>query len=192
MNRSSQNLWSERGTASIEFAASSVLFMFLAFAVVEYGSIFSQRMAVTQLAREGASLASRQLTTNGNTLAMLASTDGALGLRGNPTKYKIYLAQIDGAISSTSDPQCTLTEVGTLTHGDISAPDTGAKCDLPDNLWAHLEWNTTDDVPGVSQFTVVKVYFQHASLTPVGGLAPMIGGNAHGNTDLLLASQAIF
>ena len=192
MNRSSQNLWSERGSASVEFAFSSILFIFLAFAVVEYGSIFSQRMAVTQLAREGASLASRQLTTNGNTLAMLESTDGSLGLRGNPEKYRIFLAQIDGATALGNAPICTVTAVGTLTHGDIVAPDPGAQCALPNNLWAHLQWNVAANAPGVSQFTLMRIYYQHASLTPVGGLMPYLGASAHGNTDLLLASQAIF
>lgn len=192
MNRSSRNLWSERGSASIEFAVSSVLFIFLTFAVVEYGSIFSQRLAVTQLAREGASLASRQLTTNGNILAMMTSTEGALGLNGHPEKYQIFLAQINAATALGNAPQCTVTPVGTLVHADISAPDPGAQCDLPANLYALLQWNVVDDVPGVSQFTLMRVYYQHESLTPVGGMSPVLGGGSHGNTDLLLASQAIF
>ncbi len=193
MNRSSQNLWSERGSATIEFAVTFVVFMFLTFAVVEYGSIFSQRLAVTQLAREGASLASRQLTTNGNTLAMLASTEGALGLKGHPERYQIHLAQINAATALGNAPQCIVTPpVGTLTHADITAPDPGAQCDLPNNLYNLLQWNVADNVPGVSQFTVLRVYFQHTSLTPVGVLAPVLQGGLHGDTDLLLASQAIF
>ncbi len=184
--------WSERGSATIEFAVSSVIFIFLAFAIVEYGLLFSERMAVTSLAREGASLASRELTTNGNILAMMASTEGALGLRGNPEKYSIHLAQINGATALGNSPQCTVTSTGDLTHPDISVPDTGAQCDLPDNLYSRLEWNVAQNGPGVAQFTVVKVYYQHESVTPVGGLSPMLGGTGSGNTNLLLSSRAIF
>jgi len=194
MKRSSQSfLGSERGSATIEFAFSSILFIFLAFATVEYGSVMSEQHAVTALAREGASLASRNLTANGNMMAMLESTQGALGLNGNPGKYAIFLAQINGATALGNDPVCVVTTSnGTLTHPDISAPDPGAQCDLPDNLYDFLKWNTGLNAPGVNQFTVLKVYYQHTSLTPVGGISPTLGGGGIGNTDLLLQSRAIF
>ena len=87
MNQSRRSLlWSAEGSDTIEFAASSVFFMFMAFATVEYGVLFSERTAVTSLAREGASLASRNITTNGNIMSMLASTDGTLGLKNHPEK----------------------------------------------------------------------------------------------------------
>ncbi len=192
MNRSSQNPWSERGSATIEFAVSSILFMFLAFATVEYGMLYSERHAVTTLAREGASLASRQLTTNGNIMAMMTSTEGTLGLKGNPEKYQIFLAQINGATAPGNGPQCTVTPAGTLTHPDIVVPDTGAQCDLPNNLYNLLQWNVVDNVPGINQFTVMTVYYQHSALTPVGGMTPFLGGTGHQDTNLLLASRAIF
>ena len=184
--------WSERGSATIEFAVSSIIFMFLTFAIVEYGVLFSERLAVTALAREGASLASRQLTTNGNLLAMMTSTEGALKLNGQPDKYSIHLAQINGATAQGNAPQCTVTSTGTLTHPDIAVPDPASQCDLPNNLYNLLQWNVAQNAPGVSQFTVVKVYYQHTPLTPVGGLSPHLGGSGPGDVDLLLGSRAIF
>lgn len=185
-------LWSERGSATIEFAFSSIIFMFLAFAVVEYGMIYNERIAVTSLAREGASLASRQLATDANVLAMLASTQGTLGLNGNPERYSIFLAQINGALNANANPVCNVNAIGTLIHTDIAAPDPGAQCDLPDNLYNLLQWNGGVNAPGVNQFTVLKVYYQHTSLTPVGGMSSVLGGSGSGNTDLLLMSRAIF
>lgn len=41
----------ERGTASIELAFSLMIFLFVAFGIVEYGSIINERNALTQLAR---------------------------------------------------------------------------------------------------------------------------------------------
>ena len=194
MNRSSNTqLWSERGSATIEFAVSSILFMFLAFATVEYGVLYSERLGVTQLAREGASLASRNLTTNANMMNMLESTEGTLGLNGHPEKYEIFLAQIDGSVGDGLPPTCTVTDsIGTLTHADIHSPALDPNCDLPANLYAYLQWDAGLGAAAVNQFTVVKVYYQHTPLTPVGGMAPFLGGPGHQNTNLLLASRAIF
>lgn len=193
MNRASHNhSWSEQGSATIEFAVSSIVFMFLAFATVEYGVLFSERYAVTALAREGASLASRNLTTNGNMMAMLASTEGALGLKSHPEKYSMFLAQINGSVGPGLDPVCTVTAQGTLSHPDISPPLPAAQCDLPNNLYNYLEWDAGLGAAAVNQFTVLKVYYQHTPLTPVGGMTPFLGGSGHQNTNLLLASRAIF
>jgi len=185
--------WSERGAATLEFAFTSIIFMFLAFATVEYGVMYSEQHAVTALAREGASLASRQLTTNGNMMAMLESTEGVLELNGNPEKYAIYLAQINGALALGSDPVCVVTPSnGTLTDPDISIPNPASQCGLPNNLYNYLEWDTTIGAAAVNPFTVLRVYYQHTPLTPVGGLSPFLGGPGHQNTTLLLSSQAIF
>jgi len=193
MNWYSKNpLRSERGSATIEFAVSSILFIFLAFATVEYGVLYSQRHAVTTLAREGASLASRNLTTNGNMMAMLESTEGALGLNGHPEKYSIHLAQINGAVAAGTAPACTVTSSGTLSHADITVPTPATNCDLPANLYAYLQWDAGLGAAAVNQFTVLKVYYQHTPLTPVGGMSPFLGGPGHQNTTLLLASRAIF
>lgn len=193
MSRSSQHyLWSERGSATIEFAISSIIFIFLAFATVEYGMIYNERLAVTSLAREGASLASRNLTTNGNIMAMLTSTEGTLGLNNNPQKYSIFLAQVNGATALGNNPVCTVTATGTLSHPDISPPDPGAQCDLPNNLYNLLQWNTGINAPGINQFTVLKVYYQHTPLTPIGGISPFLGGPGHQDPGFLLLSRAIF
>ena len=155
--------------------------------------IQSQRHAVTTLAREGASLASRNLTTNGNMMAMLESTEGALGLNGNPGKYAIFLAQINGATAVGNSPVCTVTTSnGTLSHPDISVPTPASNCDLPQNLYDYLEWDVGLGAAAVNQFTVLKVYYQHNPITPVGGMTPFLGGPGHQDTSLLLASRAIF
>ncbi len=193
MNRFIQNhVQSEQGSATLEFAFSAVLIIFLAFATIEYGMVFSEQQAVTTLAREGASLASRQIATNANVLAMMASTDGTLELLGNPQRYRIYLAQINGATTVGNVPTCTVVEAGTLTHGGIVAPDPATQCDLPNNLFNLLQWNVAQAAAGVNQFTVVKVYYQHRPLTPLAGLSASFHGPVHGDTDHLLSSQAIF
>ncbi len=193
MKRSSWNsLRSEHGSATVEFAVTSIIFMFLTFAIVEYGMMYSQQHAVTALAREGASLASRNLTTNANIMALLASTEGALELNGHPEKYAMFLAQINGSTGAGAAPVCTVTSQGTLSHSGINPPTPGGQCDLPSNLYNYLEWDVALGAPAVSQFTVLKIYYQHSPITPVGGMSAFLGGPGHRNVDQLLSSRAIF
>ncbi len=194
MNQSRRSLlWSAQGSATVEFAVSSLLFMFLAFATVEYGVLFSERNAVTSLAREGASLASRELTTDANILSLMQSTEGTLALKGHPEKYSIFLAKIVGSTGLGQPPQCTVTPIGTLTDPQIQAPTQAGQCDLPNNLWNYLTWQGPPiDGPGVDQFTVVKVYYQHNPITPVGGMSPFLGGPGHQSPNLIMSTKAIF
>ena len=85
----------QHGSGAVEAAVSVMLFLFIAFGVIEYGALINERNALTQLAREGASLASRNLTTDQNMLDLLDSTDNALDFKKQPNKYRIFLAQID-------------------------------------------------------------------------------------------------
>ncbi|WNM59802.1 TadE/TadG family type IV pilus assembly protein [Candidatus Nitrospira allomarina] len=181
----------ERGTASIELAFSLMIFLFVAFGIVEYGSIINERNALTQLAREGASLASRNLTTNQNMMDLLGSTDNALDFKNYPSKYHIYLAQITAGTVANNNPTCTVVEQGGLNGSGVAAPAL-PNCDLPQNLYDYLVY-----VPGtgatVQQFTVLKVYYEHDPITPLGALATQFGWGAGsvGNS-VTLFSQAIF
>lgn len=181
----------ERGTASIELAFSLMIFLFVAFGIVEYGSIINERNALTQLAREGASLASRNLTTNQNMMDLLGSTDNALDFKNYPSKYHIYLAQITAGTVANNDPTCTIVEQGGFNGAGVTPPAL-PNCDLPQNLYDYLVY-----VPGtgttVQQFTVLKVYYEHDPITPLGALATQLGWGAGtvGNS-VTLFSQAIF
>ena len=180
----------ERGTASIELAFSLMIFLFVAFGIVEYGSIINERNALTQLSREGASLASRNLTTSQNMMDLLGSTDNALDFKNHPSKYHIYLAQIIAGDVANNNPSCTVVEDGGLTGSGV-APPALPNCDLPQNLYDYLVY-----VPGtgatVQQFTVVKVYYQHDPMTPVGALAAQFGWGGNLGNSVTLFSQAIF
>ncbi len=184
-------MWrNERGTASIELAFSLMIFLVVAFGIVEYGSIINERNALTQLAREGASLASRNLTTNQNMMDLLGSTDNALDFKNHPSKYHIYLAQITAGTVANNNPSCTVVEQGGFNGAEVSPPAL-PNCDLPQNLYDYLVY-----VPGtgatVQQFTVVKVYYEHDPMTPVGALAAQFGWGSNLGESVTLFSRAIF
>ena len=181
----------ERGTASIELAFSLMIFLFVAFGIVEYGTIINERNALTQLAREGASLASRNLTTSANMMDLLESTDNALDFKNQPSKFHIYLAQITAGDNVNPNPVCTVVDRGGLTGSEVQPPAL-PNCDLPQNLYDYLVW-----LPGtgatVEQFTVVKVYYEHDPLTPVGALSSQFGwGGLSTSNSIVMGSTAIF
>ncbi|MDR4496209.1 MAG: TadE/TadG family type IV pilus assembly protein [Nitrospirales bacterium] len=179
----------ERGTALLELSISIMLFLFMTFGIIEYGSMINERNALTQLAREGASIASRNLTSNQNMLDLLESTDNALKFSTNPNKYRIFLAQITAGTAGNPTPTCALVQRGGLTNG-VQAP-APPSCDLPANLVTYLTYNAGLGTAPVKQFTVVKVYYEHDPITPFGNL-DWYGGGGTGNAPTVFMSEAIF
>jgi Flp pilus assembly protein TadG len=175
----------ERGSTILELTISLMLFLFMAFGVIEYGSILNERNALTQLAREGASMASRNLTSDQNMLDLLESTDNALDMANNPSKYRIFLAKITAGTAADNAPTCAIVERGGLNNG-VQAPALPT-CDLDANLMGYVTYN---GVAQVGQFTVVKVYYQHDPITPFGNLDWFNGSN--GNAPTVMMSRAIF
>ena len=178
----------ERGSTILELSISLMLFLFMAFGVIEYGSILNERNSLTQVAREGASLASRNLTSNQNILDLLESTDNALEMANNQSKYRIFLAQITAGTAGNPTPTCALTQRGGLNNG-VDAP-VAPSCDLDANLMNYLTYDAGLGTAQVGQFTVVKVYYQHDPITPFGNLDWFGGGN--GNAPTVMMSRAIF
>lgn len=180
----------ERGAATIELAFSFMIFLFVAFGIVEYGTIINERNALTQLAREGASLASRNLTTSANMMDLLASTENSLHFKNQPSKFHIYLAQITAGDNVNNNPTCAVVDRGGLSSG--VQPPAQPSCDLPANLYDYLKWSPGTGAT-VEQFTVVKVFYQHDPITPVGALSAQFGwGGLSTSNSITMSSTAIF
>jgi len=186
--QTSQLCRNEQGSTILELSISLMLFLFMSFGVIEYGSLLNERNSLTQLAREGASLASRNLTSDQNMLDLLESTDNALDMANNPAKYRIFLAQITAGTAGNPTPTCALTQRGGL-NNQVQAP-AAPNCDLDANLMGYLTYDPGLGTAPVGQFTVVKVYYEHDPITPFGNL-DWFGGN-NGNAPTVMQSTAIF
>ena len=184
-----KNFRNERGSTILELSISLMLFLFMAFGIIEFGSLVNERNALTQLAREGASLASRNLTTSQNILDLLESTDNALDFSNQPNKFRIFLAQITAGDAANPTPTCNLTNRGGLTNGVLAPAQ--PNCDLPANLITYLTYDAALGTAPVEQFTVMKVYYEHDPITPFGNLT-WFGGNGIGNGPKVMFSEAIF
>ncbi|GJL55734.1 MAG: hypothetical protein NPIRA02_28660 [Nitrospirales bacterium] len=199
-----QILRSEKGMASVEFAGVAVVLMALAFGIVEFGSLIRAQAVVTNVTREGGSLASRDLKNGEALLTVLEQSTWPLNFgcplndEGQPEancdqsaldrKFKLYITKINAGSSQSPSPTCEASlESGTLTGTGISSPNEDSHCGLTPELWKTLEYNENYSHSGLgtsllSQLTVVKVYYNHHPITPLATLlktAPYLGdGNA--------------
>ncbi len=196
-------LRSQKGMASFEFAGVAAVVMALAFGIVEFGSLIRAQAVVTSVAREGGSLASRDLKNGQDLLKVLEQSTWPLNFgcplddQGNPEggcdqdaldrQFKIFITKIDAQTSQSAEPTCnaTLTS-GVLDGPGITSPNDDDYCGLTAELWRALEYNENYSTSGngtslLSQLTVVKLYYRHDPLTPLAGLLrtlPYFGASA--------------
>ena len=143
---------SQRGMATIEFTGISLVIMALAFGIVEFGSLIQAQSVVTNVTREGGSLASRDLKNGSDLLTLLEASTWPLNFSCPPgdadclpeaqrDKFKIYIAKIDAGEASTPDPACSVQSSGNLTGIGVTSPVDDPNCGLTDTLWNLLRFD---------------------------------------------------
>ncbi len=189
MNMGRSTIRSQQGMASFEFMSIAGVIMALAFGIVEFGSMIQAQAVVTNVTREGGSLASRDLKNGSDLLDLLEASTWPLNFScpiddancidsEQDGKFKIYVTKIDAGNSSQVDPVCSYQESGTLSGIGISTPLEDVNCGLSSTLWNMLKYDSSIQTTLLTQLTVVKVYYRHDPLTPLAGLlqtAPYFG-----------------
>lgn len=197
-----QNIQSQKGMATIEMAAMASMLLLMVFVIVDFGGLIQAQAVVTNIAREGGSLASRDLKNGPDLLTLLGASSAQLDFPGNPTRFKIYLAKIDAGVDAINPaPTCTAQESGQLVGVEQLSPIQHPRCDLPQNLYDLLTFDDTIQASPISQLTVVKVYWVHVPITPMeavfkaGGDSVMnfnYSSQTTENDSILTSSKAIF
>ena len=200
---------SEKGMATVEFSVLVSMALLMVFVIVDFGTLIQAQAVVTNITREGGSLASRDLKNGPVLLDLLADSSKPLDFKDNPQQYKIYLAKVDAGQSEASpDPVCTFQESGSLVGVNVLPPTASSTCDLPQNLYDLLKFDEVTQVSPISQFTVVKVYYIHKPMTPMEAIFKASGksvmnfdyydelgnvGDDDGiNDTILISSKAVF
>lgn len=175
------HLRSQQGMATVEFAGVALIIMALAFGIVEFGSLIQAQAVVTNVSREGGSLASRDLKTGSDLLTLLEASTWPLNFTCPPedascvpseqqAKFKIYVAKVDAGTSANPEPTCTVQSSGALSGIGVTSPLQDPNCGLTDTLWDLLRYDAAFGTSPLSQLTVVKVYYRHDPLTPLAEL----------------------
>lgn len=194
-----KRLRSQKGMATVEFTGVVLVLLVVAFGIVEFGSLIQAQAVVTNVTREGGSLASRDLKNGTDLMDLLAASTWPLNFScpsGDPTcdpvaqaqRYKIYIAKVDAGTSSSPTPTCTVQESGNLAGIGVVSPssDPNGRCDLPQQLWDLLTYSSTYNTSPLTQLTVVKVFYHHDPITPLAELlniGPYFGGESIYNFD---------
>lgn len=168
-----QIIRNQKGMAAVEFSVLVSIALLIIFVIVDFGTLIQAQAVVTNITREGGSLASRDLKVGSDLLDLLAESSAPLNFQQNPELYKIYLAKADaGENAASPDPTCTVQELGSLdaiSGNGVDSPANSPTCDLPQNLYDLLKYDDSVEVQAapISQLTIVKVYYVHQPLTPL-------------------------
>lgn len=192
----------QEGLATLEFAMMATVLLTLAWAVIEFGSLLQAQSVVTNMTREGGSLASRDLKTGPELFLLLERSSSPLEFERHPNQFKMFLARVQAGISPEFPvPTCTVYEHGTLSSPNVMSPTNHPYCGLTPALYEWLQFNDQAQASPLPQLTVVSVYYAHRPLTPLEGVLSLSSDGSLLDVDLdqdtvddaiLIQSRAIF
>jgi hypothetical protein len=181
----------DRGAASLELAFLLPILVALAFGVIDLGRLIHARLVVTNVSREGGSLASRGGGTN--LIAMLQSSATPFDL---VNRGRIYITQIGAEEPTGTPPRLDPFIISRSQNGSLSVSSSisgaiGGKLQsgLSQTMINHLSANPPSNVPNISGVTVVEVFYHYMPITPlprfIQNLFPDSGG-------IIVGSRAVF
>jgi hypothetical protein len=189
----------KRGVALIEFALILPLLLLMALAVIDVGRLIQVRLIVTNLAREGGSLASRQSTLDANLIGLLqSSSNPPMDLSG--ANGKIYVSRIR---AGTGPAPNNVPTIATQLSGGALPWSSGIRAGLTrlglsQRLYNHLVYRVQPTIPAqsasdISEITVVEVYSKYRPITPLPNfmLKDLLLRDVN-HTGMVVSSRAIF
>jgi hypothetical protein len=180
----------KRGTALIEFALILPILIILVLATVDFGRLIQARLIISNVSREGGSLAARQTTVDTSLTTVLKESGRPLDLIG--TDGKIVISRIKAGASAGSPSPTITTQIsrGTLARNStISAGS--ATLGLTTSIYNHLLFKPANATSDIAEVTVVEVYYKYRPITPFprGFGGGMLLPDANG---MVVWSKAIF
>jgi Flp pilus assembly protein TadG len=181
-----------RGVALIEFAISLPVLIIMAFGIIDFGRLIQARIIVSNLAREGGSIASRDGTIDGgdaNLITMIQSSGRPLNLTGGDGKVIITRLEAGKSASSTNPTVSAQLSGGSLSVG--SAVGAGkTNLGLSNALYNHLVFKTANSASDISEITIVEVIYKYRPVTPLSNFVPDLLTSDNGG--LIIRSKSIF
>ncbi len=175
-----------RGIATIELALILPILAAMVFAIVDLGWLIEARLVVTNVSREGANLASRDLKSGTDLLNYLTASSSPIDL---VTSGKIYVTTVMAGTSATSPDPVIASQISTGNLTTTSAINAeAANLGLTSAMYNHLVYNPQNKVADILGVSVVEVFYWYSPMTPLASLVPglLSGGGA------VLGSRAVF
>ena len=179
----------EKGIAALEFALILPVLLVMVFAIIDVGRLIQARLVITNVSREGGSLASRNKDMSDKDLFdMLQASGSPLDLTGSG---RIYISRIHAGtkvgpgniLLPVIDSQSQAGSLDANSSINSNFPYLGLSWDLYKHLVFHDDSRQTSDI---SEITVVEVYYQYTFITPLPKF--IFGGILKNN----IGSKAVF
>ena len=178
-----------RGTALVEFAMVLPLILVILLGTIDFGHLIQTRLILTNVSREGGSIASRQTPIDPNLAIMLLASGRPLVLGG--PDGKLIITRITAG-QSVDEPQPAITatieqgRLGVSSHIGSDLPQLG----LSTNLYNHLVYDVDNSTADITDITVVEVFYKYRPITPLAGFVPGLLHEDEGG--FIIGSKAVF
>ena len=183
----------ERGIAALELAIILPVMLIIVFAIVDFGRLFNARLEITNIAREGGSLACRDIKSAANIITYLqkgASLDLA-------KSGKIYVWKINGGQNATA-PKPAIYTANSAKAGNLLVDSSvqnskginASQFGFSNTFYPHLVFNTTNQMSDITEATVVEVFYRYTPISPISNFIPgLMTGDSGGK---IISSKAVF
>jgi hypothetical protein len=184
--------WGERGASLLELAILLPVLVVLAFGLIDLGQLIHARLVMTNVSREGGSLAARSVLAVSDLATMLQSSAKPFDLS---TRGKIYITKIKAADPVNNHPFPYIDSkfattggyaVNSSIGGNVGQTPTGLSTALMDHLLFEPAPQNASDI---SEITVVEVFYHYTPITPLPNFVQNVFPD---NGGILIGSRAIF
>jgi hypothetical protein len=157
---------SEQGHALIEFSFVLPILIILVLCTIDFGHLIQTRLIITNVSREGGSIASRQIDID-NALANLLVASGSPLVLGGPDG-RIVMSRIAAGLDENDPDPRIKAQISTGGLG-VGARIDGSQSQLglSQSLHDRLVFDPDQGAPDIAEVTVVEVYYKYRPITPL-------------------------
>ncbi len=156
----------QRGVAIIEFALVLPLLVLLGLLTIDFGRLVQSRLIISNVSREGGSLASRQTNVDTTLATLLTVSARPLDLAGRDGR--IIITRLTAGQSASKPAPTVAVAVSSGGLAVTSKIGTGRSYyGLTPRMYNHLTYTTANGMAEISELTVVEVYYRYRPITPL-------------------------
>lgn len=175
--------------ALIEFALVLPMLLILALATLDFGRLIQTRLIISNVSREGGSIASRETSVDTVLTSLLQASGSPLDLGG--PDGKVFITRIAAGQSTGVPAPAIATQINRGSLGVSSRIAANrAYLGLTQPVYDHLVFNTTNGASDISEVTVVEVFYKYRPITPLSNLIPGVLTRDAGG--IIVWSKAVF
>jgi len=173
------------GASAVEFAIILPILVMLVFAAIDFGRLFYARLIIANIAREGGSIASREISlpagtySAANLISLLQSGARPLNMAANG---RIYIWKIVAGNEASPEPMIDATKSDEDGNLNVASTIDSEKdyMGLNSTVYDQLVYDDSENKKSanISQINVVEVFYEYRPITPVVMSAKILSSRA--------------